>query len=190
MLYFHSLNSQTHQGNDFWSPFAILHILIQRERRKFAFSLQQLGFFMGKKFLLRISILLTSTEICMTFSRLGESYWHLCTMTDLFLGPCCGHSLPNKSGLEIFHYMFHKYNIYNIFHKYFNPFSPLRRMEWTTLVVDKDKRFKFFKLSASFSKVTGESTWLCFVLILEHDSTQMWIECLAKLLYLSASKRL
>ena len=99
----------------------------------------------------------------MTFSRLGESYWHLCTMTDLFLGPCCGHSLPNKSGLEIFHYMFHKYNIYNIFHKYFNPFSPLRRMEWRTLVVDKDKRFKFFKLSASFSKVTGESRWLCFV---------------------------
>ena len=56
-LYFHSLNSQTHQRNDFWSPFAILHILIQRERRKFAFSLQQLGFFIGKKFLLRISIL-------------------------------------------------------------------------------------------------------------------------------------
>ena len=80
-------------------------------------------------------------------------------MTDLFLGPCYGHSLPNKSGLEIFHYMFHKYNIYNIFHKYFNPFPPLRRMEWTTLVVDKDKGFKFFKLSASCSKVnTGESS--------------------------------
>ena len=56
MLYFHSLNSQTHQGNDFWCPFAILHILIQRERRKFAL-LQQLGFCMGKKFLLGISIL-------------------------------------------------------------------------------------------------------------------------------------
>ena len=74
--------------------------------------------------------------------------------------------------------------IYNIFHKYFNPFPPLRRMEWRTLVVDKDKRFKFFKLSTSCSKVsTGESTWLCFVLILKRDSTQIWINNLAKLLF-------
>ena len=171
MLYFHSLNSQTHQGNDFWSPFAILHILIQRER--ICFFLTAIRSLHGWETLTKNFNTLTSTEICMTFSRLGESYWHFCTMTDLFLGPCCGHSLPNKSGLEIFHYMFHKYNIYNIFHKYFNPFSPLRRMEWTTLIVDKDKRFKFFKLSASFSKVTGESTWLCFVLILKRDSTQI-----------------
>ena len=169
MLYFHSLNSQTQQGNGFWSPFAILHILIQRERRKFAFSLQQLGFCMGKKFLLRISILWQVQK----FAWLSPGWVKAIGICVLCPTYSCGHSLPNKSGLEIFHYMFHKYNIYNIFHKYFNPFSPLRRMEWTTLVVDKDKRFKFFKLSASFSKVTGESTWLCFVLILKRDSTQI-----------------
>ena len=144
-----------------------LHNLLQRERRKFAFSLQQLGFFTGKKFLSRISILWQVQKFAwlspswvkaIDISVLWPTYsWDLVVgiLRQIRMG-CC---------------------------KYFNSFSPLRRMEWTTLVVDKDKSFKLFKLSASCSKVTGESTWLCFVLILKRDSTQMWINNLAKLLF-------
>ena len=88
-----------------------LHNLLQRERRKFAFSLQQLGFFTGKKFLLGISILWqvqkfawlsTSWVKAIDISVLWPTYsWDLVAgiLRQIRMG-CC---------------------------KYFNSFSPLRR---------------------------------------------------------------
>ena len=56
-------------------------------------------------------------------------------MTDLFLGPCSGHSPPNRNGLlQIFQFIFSTKGD----------------------GVDKDKRFKLFNLGASCSGHRGE----------------------------------